>query len=150
MIVLSDEFGVKIEKIEETYKSPSISPFDFINSINYTKEHLIVDDWSEKQYLPFIVNKGLSYSADTVIPANEMNSRPHLEKSLQYSFLINIIRSRKRFNKWIKPEKIEALEVIKDYYGYSTKKAQEVLPILSKEQLNTIKQKLQKGGVDDQ
>lgn len=148
--MLSDEFGVKIEKIEETYKSPSISPFDFINSINHTKEHLIVDDWSERQYLPFIVNKGLSYSADTVIPANEMNSRPHLDKSLQYSFLINIIRSRKRFNKWIKPEKIEALEVIKDYYGYSTKKAQEVLPILSKEQLNTLKQKLQKGGVDEQ
>lgn len=148
--MLSEEFGVKIERIEETYKSPSISPFDFINSINHTKEHLIVDEWSEKQYLPFIVNKGLSYSADTVIPANEMNSRPHLDKSLQYSFLINIIRSRKRFNKWIKPEKIEALEVIKDYYGYSTKKAQEVLPILSKEQLNTLKQKLQKGGVDEQ
>ena len=134
---------------EEVYKQSAISPFDFINSINHTKEHLIVDEWSEKQYLPFIVNKGLSYSSDTVIPANEMNSRPHLDKSLQYSFLINIIRSRKRFNKWIKPEKIEALEVIKDYYGYSTKKAQEVLPILSKEQLNTIKQKLQKGGVDD-
>lgn len=148
--MLSEEFGVNTERIEETYKSPSISPFDFINSINHTKEHLIVDEWSEKQYLPFIVNKGLSYSADTVIPANEMNSRPHLDKSLQYSFLINIIRSRKRFNKWIKPEKIEALEVIKDYYGYSTKKAQEVLPILSKEQLNTLKQKLQKGGVDEQ
>lgn len=148
--MLSDEFGVKVEKIEETYKSPSISPFEFLNSINHTKKNLIVDEWSEKQYLPFIVNKGLSYSADTVIPANEMNSRPHLDKLLQYSFLINIIRSRKRFNKWIKPEKIEALEVIKDYYGYSTKKAQEVLPILSKEQLNTLKQKLQKGGVDEQ
>ena len=148
--MLSDEFGVKVEKIEETYKSPSISPFEFLNSINHTKENLIVDEWSEKQYIPFIVNKGLSYSADTVIPANEMNSRPHLDKLLQYSFLINIIRSRKRFNKWIKPEKIEALEVIKDYYGYSTKKAQEVLPILSKEQLNTLKQKLQKGGVDEQ
>ena len=146
--MLSEEFGVKIERIEETYKSPSISPFDFINSINHTKEHLIVDEWSEKQYLPFIVNKGLSYSADTVIPANEMNSRPHLDKSLQYSFLINIIRSRKRFNKWIKPEKIEALEVIKDYYGYSTKKAQEVLQILTTEQLNTLKLKLKKGGVD--
>ena len=148
--MLSEEFGVKIERIEETYKSPSISPFDFINSINHTKEHLIVDEWSEKQYISYVVNKGLSYSADTVIPANEMNSRPHLDKLLQYSFLINIIRSRKRFNKWIKPEKIEALEVIKDYYGYSTKKAQEVLPILSKEQLNTLKQKLQKGGVDEQ
>ena len=147
---LTEEFGSSVLEEIEIYKSPSISPFDFINSINHTKSNLIVDEWSEKQYVPFLVNKGLSYSADTVIPANEMNSRSHLDKMLQYHFLINIIRSRKRFNKWIKPEKIEALEVIKDYYGYSTKKAQEVLPILSKEQLNTLKQKLQKGGVDEQ
>ena len=103
-----DFFGNEIEeKKEEQYKTPSISPFDFLNSINYTKENLIVDEWSEKQYIPFLVNKGLSYSADTVIQANEMNARPHLEKSLQFQFLINIIRSRKRFNKWIKPQKIE-------------------------------------------
>ena len=145
---LTEEFGSSVLEEIEIYKSPSISPFDFINSINHTKSNLIVDEWSEKQYVPFLVNKGLSYSADTVIPANEMNSRSHLDKMLQYHFLINIIRSRKRFNKWIKPEKIEALEVIKDYYGYSTKKAQEVLQILTTEQINTLKLKLKKGGVD--
>ena len=149
MNTLTEEFGSGVVEENEIYKSPSISPFDFINSINHTKSNLIVDDWSEKQYVPFLVNKGLSFSPDTVIPANEMNSRPHLDKMLQYQFLINIIRSRKRFNKWIKPEKIEALEVIKDYYGYSTKKAQEVFPILTAEQLKTLKQKLKKGGVDD-
>ncbi len=127
----------------------SISPFDFINSINYTKENLIVDEWSEKQYNAYIVNKGLSFSHDTVIPANEMNSRPHVDKTLQYSFLINIIRPRKRFNKWIKPEMIESLETVKEYYGYNTEKARQVLSILSSEQINTLKEKLKKGGVND-
>lgn len=127
----------------------SISPFDFINSINFTKENLVVDEWSEKQYNPYVVNKGLSYSHDTVIPANEMNSRPHLEKSLQYSFLINIVRARKRFNKWLKPEIIESLEIVKEYYGCSNEKAKQALSILSSEQIDTIKEKLKKGGVND-
>ena len=140
--------GLKPEQeiYDEPYKTPSISPFDFVNSINFTKEDLIVDEWSEKQYQPYIVNKGLSYSADTVIPANEMNARPHLDKKLQFSFLINTVRPMKRFNKWIKAEKIEAIEVIKEYYGYSTEKARQVLPILSDQQLNYLKEKLQKGG----
>ena len=130
-------------------KFPAISPFDFINSINETKEKLIVDEWSEKQYQPFIVNKGLSFTADTVILANEVNSRPHIDKTLQYSFLINIVRPRKRFAKWIKPSKIEELEIVKEYYNYSTDKARQVLNILTADQINTLKEKLKKGGVND-
>jgi hypothetical protein len=127
----------------------SISPFDFINSINYTKENLIVDEWSEKQYNAYIVNKGLSFSHDTVIPANEMNSRPHMDKTLQYSFLINIVRPRKRYNKWLKPDTIESLDVVKEFYGYSTEKARQALTLLSSDQINTLKEKLKKGGVND-
>lgn len=145
---ISDVFGQpQTEKVEEPYKSPSISPFDFINAINYSKEELIVDDWSEKQYIPYIVNKGLSYGSDTVIPANEVNSRPHLDKKLQFQFLINTIRPRKRFNKWVKAEKVEAIEVVKTYYGYSTEKARQALSILSTEQIEYLKQKLEKGGL---
>lgn len=145
---INEVFGSKVEeKVEETWKAPSITPFDFINAINYSKDDLIVDDWSEKQYIPYIVNKGLSYGSDTVIPANEMNSRPHLERKLQFQFLINTIRPKKRFNKWIKAEKIEAIELVKQYYGYSTEKARQVLPLLSKIQLDYLKQKLEKGGV---
>ena len=144
-----DLFGEEInEVVHEAYKNPSISPFEFINSINYTKQNLVVDDWSEKQYQPYIVNKGLSFSHDTVIQANEMNSRPHLDKILQYNFLINIVRSRKRFNKWIRPEKIEALEIVKEYYGYSNEKAKQVLSILTQEQLKQLEQKLYRGGAD--
>ena len=142
--MLFDEKPVQRE-VEE-YKSPAISPFDFINAIHHTKENLIVDDWSEKQYNPYIVNKGLSYGHDTVIPANEMNSRPHLDKILQFQFLINIIRPSKRFNKWIKAEKVDELEIIKEYYGYSTEKAKQVLPLLSQSQLEQLKTRLTKGG----
>lgn len=137
------------ETVVEPYKAPAISPFDFLNSINYTKEDLIVDDWSEKQYAPYIVNKGLSYGPDTVIQANEMNARPHIDKKLQYQFLINNIRPRKRFNKWIKAEKIESIEVIKQYYGYSTEKARQVLPLLDQSKIDLLKQKLEKGGINN-
>jgi hypothetical protein len=133
-------------KVEENYKQPSISPFEFINSISQTKERLIVDDWSEKQYNSYLVNKGLSYGHDTIIPANEMNSRPHLDKILQYDFLINIIRPKKRFNKWIKQEKVDDLEVLKEYYGYSTEKAKDILPLLNAAQLETIRTRIMKGG----
>jgi len=124
----------------------NISPFDFVNSINDTKVNIIVDKWSEEEYNPFIVNKALSFTPDTVIYANEMNSRPHLGKALQYNFLINIVRKKKRFSKWIKKEKIEAIEIIKEYYGYNTQKAREVVSILSNEQIDIIKSKLYKGG----
>jgi hypothetical protein len=143
-------FGEPIEKIiEEPYKSPSITPFEFINAIHHTKENLIVDEWSEKQYNSYIINKGLSYGADTVIPANEMNSRPHLDKILQFQFLINIIRSKKRFNKWIKAEKVDDLEVVKEYYGYSTDKAKQVLPLLNDSIIENMRKRITKGGKNE-
>jgi len=142
-------FGEKpVEFKEEPWKTPAISPFDFLNAINETKENLIIDDWSEKQYNPFIINKGLSYGRDTIHAANAMNGRAHLDKALQFSFLINIIRAKKRFNKWIKAEKIDALEVIKEYYGYSTAKARQVLPLLDDSKIDYLRTKLIKGGRD--
>ena len=143
-------FGTPVEKPAEVpYKAPAISPFDFINAIHYSKDKLIVDDWSEKQYNPYIINKGLSYGHDTVIPANEMNSRPHLDKILQFDFLINIIRPKKRFNKWIKAEKIDDLEVVKEYYGYSTEKAKQVLPLINDSIIIELRKRITKGGKND-
>jgi hypothetical protein len=135
-----------VERVEEVWKKPSISPFDFINAIHHSKDALIVDDWSEKQYSPWLINKGLSYGADTVIYANEVNSRPHIPARLQFDFLINTVRPRKRFNKWLKPETVDALETVQEYYGYSIDKARQVLPLLSDVQLETIKKRLNKGG----
>ena len=127
-------------------KKKAISPFDFANSINYTKENLMVDDWSEKQYNAFIINKSLSHGIDTVVAANEMNARPHLDAKLQYDFLQGFVRKKKRFNKWLKAEKEENLEIIKEYFGYSNVRAQEVLRIISDEDIVEIKKLLNKGG----
>ncbi len=127
-------------------KKKAISPFDFANSINYTKENLMVDDWSEKQYNAFIINKSLSHGIDTVVAANEMNARPHLDAKLQYDFLCGFVRKKKRFNKWLKPEKEENLEIIKEYFGYSNVRAQEALRLLSEADIEAIKGLLKKGG----
>ena len=127
-------------------KQKAISPFDFANSINYTKENLMVDDWSEKQYNAFIINKSLSHGIDTVVAANEMNARPHLDAKLQYDFLQGFVRKKKRFNKWLKAEKEENLEIIKEYFGYSNVRAQEALRLLSEADIEAIKGLLKKGG----
>jgi hypothetical protein len=132
--------------VAEVYKKPQISPFDFANAINHSKENLIVDDWSEKQYNAWIVNKSLSYGADTVIYANEMNARPHLDRRLQFDFLINTVRPRKRYNKWLKAETVDVLATVQEYYGYSIDKARQVLPLLSDAQLEHMTNKLNRGG----
>ena len=123
-----------------------MSPFDYLNAINYTKKDIMVDDIAEKQYVPFMVNRGLSYFQDTVLMANEMNQHAHLDNRLQFDFLINIVRKRKRFSKWNKPEVATDLDVIKEYYGYSNEKAKAALDVLNDEQIKTIKDSLSKGG----
>ena len=123
-----------------------LSPFDFLNSINITKQYLMVDDIVEKQYVPFMVNRTLSYFPDTVLIANEMNRYHHLDKKLQYDFLINIVRKRKRFTKWMKREKSADVDIVKEFYGYSDEKAHQALEILTPDQLKIIKNKVSKGG----
>lgn len=124
----------------------SLSPFDFLNTINDTKKDIMVDDIAEKQYVPFVVNRSLSYFPDTALFANEMNRYAHIDKKLQYHFFINSIRKRKRFAKWAKPIVESDLEVVKEYYGYSNEKARQALTLLSKDQIIEIKKKVNKGG----
>ena len=120
--------------------------FDYLNSINATKKNIMEDDIAEKAYNSFMVNRGLSYFNDTVLMANEMNIYSHLDKKLQYHFLINIVRKRKRFSKWAKPETESDIEAVKEYYGYSNEKARQALTLLSPENITIIKQKVNKGG----
>jgi hypothetical protein len=121
-----------------------MNPFEFVNSINITKKDLIVDN--EKDYNSFMVNRSLSYFNDTVLLANEMNKYHHLDGKLQFHFLLNTVRKRKRFSKWVKPETVNDIEAVKEYYGYSNDKARQVLPLLSPDTLTKIKNKVQKGG----
>ncbi len=123
-----------------------MNPFQYLNTINTSKKDIMEDDIAEKDYVPFIVNRSLSYFYDTVSLANVMNQYHHIDNKLQYHFLINIVRKRKRFSKWIKPEIESDIEVVKEYYGYSNEKARQVLPLLSPDQITIIKQKVSKGG----
>ena len=106
----------------------------------------MVDDISEKTYSPFMVNRGLSYFPDTILYANEMNLNHHIDSRLQFDFLINIIKKKRRFSKWAKPMNIENLELIKEYYGYSNEKAKSVLSLLNDDQINELKMRIYKGG----
>lgn len=124
----------------------SKSPFDYLNAINYTKEGLIVDDITEKEYNGFMVNRGLSYFNDTILFANEMNRYHQIDNLLQFDFLINIIRKKKRFSKWAKAQALDDVEVIKQYYGYSNEKARQAFTLLSSDQINELKKKVYKGG----
>lgn len=121
---------------------------DYLNSINFTKNNILdsEDPGWEKHYPPYIVNKCMSHHMDTVMYANEMNQYPNLDKKLQYDFFINTVRSRKRFSPWDKKQKMNDLEVVKQYYGYSNEKARQALNILTPDQLDFIKTKLNKGG----
>jgi hypothetical protein len=123
-----------------------MNPFDYLNAINDTKKDIMIDDIAEKGYSPFMINRGLSYFNDTVLFANEMNKYHHLDHRLQFDFLINIIRKRKRFSKWIKPEIASDVEVVKEYYGYSNEKARQALSLLTSEQINELRKKVYKGG----
>jgi hypothetical protein len=121
---------------------------DYLNSINFSKENRMKSDdplW-EKCYPAYIVNKCMSHHLDTVMYSNEMNRYPNLDRRLQYDFYINTVRSRKRFSPWDKKEKMNDLEIVKQYYGYSNEKARQALNILTPDQLNFIKNKLNKGG----
>ena len=121
---------------------------DYLNAINHTKETLLdtEDEEWEKKYPPFVVNKCVYPFQDTIMLVNEINQLPHLDNKLQFDFLINSIRPRKRFTPWLKANKLNDLEYVKEFYGYNNEKAKVALTILNDEQIATIKQKLYKGG----
>ena len=121
---------------------------DWLNSINFTKQNLLEEDPDViKDYPPYIVNRCLSGHLDTIMFANEMNKFPNLDKDLQYHFFLNTLRKKKRFSPWLRKDKVTDLEIIKQYYGYSNEKALNALKILTPDQINFIKQRLDIGGI---
>ena len=131
-----------------------MNPFDFVTSINSSKKNLMKgtenDKLAEKTYNTFITNKALSYFPDTVQLANMMNVNHGIDNKLQYSFLINIVRPGKRYSKWVKKDKDSDLELVMTYYGYNRQKAKAAIKLLSPDQMKTIKNKLDKGGVKNE
>ena len=125
-----------------------MSPFDFINQINHGKTNLIDEKPElEKEYKPFIINRGLSFNHDTVLYANEMNFHNHADSKLQFDFFLNSIRPKKRYGNWLKRDGNEVLENIKEYYKCSYTKAREYITLLNDSQLDIIKQRIDTGGL---
>ena len=121
---------------------------DWLNSINFNKNNLIEEDHSViKDYAPYIINRCLSGNLDCIMFVNEMNKYSFLDKDMQYTFYLNTLRKKKRFSPWLRKEKVTDLQSVKQYYGYSNEKASQALKILSPEQINFIKQRLDIGGM---
>jgi hypothetical protein len=119
-----------------------MSPFDYIKSVTLTKENLINNEVEEKSYSAFMVNRGLSYFMDTLFYAQEMNINHNLDNKLQYDYLLKSIRKSKRFSKWSKKKESEDVKAIQQYYGYSHRRAEEALGVLTRDQVNHIKKRV--------
>ena len=121
---------------------------EYLNAINFTKKNLMDSDdllW-QKKYPAFIVNKILSGFQDCVMLVNEMNRNHFVDKDMQFHFLLNSIRSKKRYSPFLRSSKLKDLDVVKEYYGYNNEKAKVALDILTKDEVKLIKEKLFKGG----
>ena len=121
---------------------------EYLNAINFTKKDLMKseDELWQKKYPAFIVNKLLSAFSDTIMFVNEMNRNHFLDKDMQFQFLLNSIRTKKRYSPFLRASKLKEIECVKEYYGYSNDKAKSALDILTKDQIKMIKEKLYKGG----
>jgi len=118
---------------------------DWLNSINFNKK-IEEDPEAISSYPPYIVNRCLSGHLDTVLFANEMNKYSNLDKDMQYSFFLYTLRKRKRFSPWLKKEQVDDLDLVKKHYGYSNEKAKVAVSLLTKTQLETIRNQHDMGG----
>ena len=121
---------------------------EYLNAINFTKKDLMKseDDLWKKKYPAFIVNKMLSAFSDTIMLVNEMNRNHFIDKDMQFQFLLNSIRTKKRYSPFLRASKLKEIECVKEYYGYSNDKAKSALDILTNDEIKLIKEKLYKGG----
>ena len=122
---------------------------EYLNAINYTKESLMdtEDETVEKEYSPFIINRCMSYFVDTILFSYLMNENSHISSKMQFDYLSNSVRKRKRFSKWLKKEMSDDIEIIKEKYNYSNTRAKEVADLFTPEQINEIDEYLHGGGV---
>jgi hypothetical protein len=111
---------------------------DYLNAINYSKDDLFADEEAAKGYVPFIVNRSLSYFPDTILQANDMNIHADLGKREQFDYLRHSIRKRRRFSRWLKKTEDKRIESVKIYYNLGTKKALESMRVLSDRQIDEI------------
>ena len=123
-----------------------MNPFDFVNAVTYTKKDIMVDEVADKGYSAFLTNKSLSYHQDCIMYVNEMNSKSHLDSTLQFHYFLNTLRKRKRFSKWSKHRVLKDMKVIQSYYDCSISKAEEYSKILTAKEIKIMKEIMKMGG----
>tara|TARA_B110000908_G_scaffold56470_1_gene68736 strand:+ start:1227 stop:1604 length:378 start_codon:yes stop_codon:yes gene_type:complete len=123
-----------------------MNPYEYVKAASYSKKNIMVDDVAEKAYVPYIVNRALSYHLDTVLFANEMNINHTIDNKLQFSFYINTIKKRNRFSKWHKVIDDNDINIIMQAFNYNKKRAEEVLSLLNKDQIQSLKNRMNIGG----
>lgn len=124
-----------------------IDVFQFLTDISYNKKNILSED-VESQYSPYIINRFLSMDVSTIMYANEMNLRPNISKRMQYDYYLHGIKKHKRYFKYLKSTKEKNLDIIKEYFNYSEKKAKEVVKLFSQQDLDAMATQLSKGGAD--
>jgi len=122
--------------------------FKIIDSINFDKDFDMISDFNDSDYVPFMINKAMSMGVDTHLPAQEMNLRASLDKTIQYKYYLYSVRKKKRFNPWAKKlQTTDKVKIIAEYYDISLKKAKDYENLVSSEDLKNMKKYLDKGGV---
>lgn len=140
----------RVETKNESTDEPTVkrlTPFDFVKDIEFEKKNLIVDQATERAYSAFVINKAMSFGADTVFQADEMNRRAHIPPKCQNLFMLGTVAKKKRFNRWIKKEQDESIEIIMKVFGYNERKAMDVVKLFDKQQIEEMKKLLYTGGV---
>jgi hypothetical protein len=120
--------------------------FDHLNAINFVKEDTMVDADAEASYVPWVINRGVSFSADTIFYANEMNLHHHLPKKMQFDYYLHSLRKKKRYNKWSKRLENDDLDMVCEYFSFNRNKGLQALSVLTKDDLETIRTRMVKGG----
>ena len=144
-----DLYGDPIPEPEPEEKKPNYF-YQFFKDITYGKTNIMLAQDIENEYKPYNMNKNLSYSTEWIFTVNDMNGLPHLPNRLQYDYFINSIRRRSRkLESWIKPEKSDDLEAVKEYYNYSNQKAKDSMLLLSDTEIEYIKSKTYKAGKEN-
>src|SRR5262245_7140940 len=107
-----------------------VGAFDYVKSVMSIKNNMMRgtenDELAEKGYVPFLTNRALSFHADTVLHANEMNRRGHADNLLQYEYLLNSVRAMNRGFSWPKRKEDESIETIRKAYKCTVVRAREI------------------------
>ena len=135
-----DVFGNEIiEEQEEDYipeKKTKPGLFDYIGTIN-NKDKYLGDTLSG--YNSYIANRALSNYKDCSLIVSEANKFPFINEKAHYDYFYYKLKKSKRFSKWYKRIDPENLDMIKQYFGLSTRKAEEAIKVLSDNDLDKIK-----------